>query len=538
MRRTSLIIMLTCALVAGAQAQQQTPTLHFDGNSWWAHVKVLADDNMEGRETGSEGLRKAEAYAADQLGKAGLLPAGTKGFYQPVKFVQRLIDEKNSSAALIRDGKAEPLILGEDAYFGTRVEGSDGEIAAPLIFVGNGLKVPEKNYDDLASLDLRGKIVVYLAGSPSEIPGALAAHFGSLAERWKTLRAAGVLGTIVIPNPASMDIPWSRMSLNRAHPSMDLADSEFNEISGLQISLTFNPANAEKLFAGSGYTFAEIAALGKDRKILPHFPLAVSLKARAVIQKTQLESANLVGKLTGTDPVLKTEFVVLSAHIDHIGVGEPIHGDRIYNGAMDDGSGTALLLDMAENLKAHPEKLRRSILFVIVTAEEKGLLGSKYFAAHPTVDAKSIVADINTDMFLPILPPKVLRTQGLADSDLGDRAAAIAQTFGVRAISDPEPQRNLFVRSDQYNFIRHGIPSIIMDYTADPGTPEAKVFKDWLTQRYHAPSDDINQPVDLHAAAVYEEIIRQLMIQVANADARPAWKPDSFFRRYATAGKD
>ena len=538
MRRTSLIIMLTCALVAGAQAQQQTPTLHFDGNSWWAHVKVLADDNMEGRETGSEGLRKAEAYAADQLGKAGLLPAGTKGFYQPVKFVQRLIDEKNSSAALIRDGEAEPLILGEDAYFGTRVEGSDGEIAAPLIFVGNGLKVPEKNYDDLAGLDLRGKIVVYLAGSPSAIPGALAAHFGSLAERWKTLRAAGVLGTIVIPNPASMDIPWSRMSLNRAHPSMDLADSEFNEISGLQISLTFNPANAEKLFAGSGYTFAEIAALGKDRKILPHFPLAVSLKARAVIQKTQLESANLVGKLTGTDPVLKTEFVVLSAHIDHIGVGEPIHGDRIYNGAMDDGSGTALLLDMAENLKAHPEKLRRSILFVIVTAEEKGLLGSKYFAAHPTVDAKSIVADINTDMFLPILPPKVLRTQGLADSDLGDRAAAIAQTFGVRAISDPEPQRNLFVRSDQYNFIRHGIPSIIMDYTADPGTPEAKVFKDWLTQRYHAPSDDINQPVDLHAAAVYEEIIRQLMIQVANADARPAWKPDSFFRRYATAGKD
>ncbi len=538
MRRTSLMIMMTCALAAGAQAQQQTPTLHFDGNSWWAHVKVLADDNMEGRETGSEGLRRAEAYAADQLGKAGLLPAGSKGFYQSIKFVQRQIDEKNSRAALVRDGKAEPLTLGEDAYFGTRVEGSEGEVIAPLVFIGNGLKVPEKNYDDLAGLDLRGKIVVYLAGSPAEIPGALAAHFGSLAERWKTLRAAGVLGTIVIPNPASMDIPWSRMSLNRAHPSMDLADAEFNETSGLQISLTFNPAKAEKLFAGSGHTFAEIAALGKDRKILPHFPLAISLKARAVIQKTQLESANLVAKLPGTDPVLKAEYVVLSAHIDHIGIGAPIDGDRIYNGAMDDGSGTALLLDMAENLKAHPEKLRRSVLFVIVTAEEKGLLGSKYFAAHPTVDAKSIVADINSDMFLPILPPKVLRTQGLADSDLGDRAAAIAQSFGVRAIPDPEPQRNLFVRSDQYNFIRHGIPSIIMDYTADPGTPEAKVFKDWLTQRYHAPSDDINQPVDLHAAAVYEEMIRQLMIQVANADARPAWKQDSFFRRYATAGQD
>jgi len=538
MHRTSLIVTLGCALAAAAQAQQQTPNLHFDGDSWWAHVKVLADDNMEGRETGSEGLRKAAAYAADQLAKAGLQPAGTKGFYQAIKFVQRQIDEKNSSAALVRDGKAEPLTLGEDAYFGTRVEGSKGEVTAPLVFAGNGLKVPEKNYDDLADLDLHGKIVVYLAGSPAEIPGALAAHFGSLAERWKTLRAAGVIGIIVIPNPASMDIPWSRMSLNRAHPSMDLADPEFNEIAGLKISLTFNPANAEKLFVGSGHTFAEIAALGKDRKVLPHFPLAVSLKARAVIRKTQLESANLVAKLPGTDPALKNEYVVLSAHIDHIGIGESINGDRIYNGAMDDGSGTALLLDMAENLKAHPEKLRRSVLFVIVTAEEKGLLGSKYFAAHPTLDAKSLVADINTDMFLPILPPKVLRMQGLADSDLGDRAAAIAQSFGVRAIPDPEPQRNLFVRSDQYNFIRHGIPSIIMDYTADAGTPEAKVFKDWLTQRYHAPSDDINQPVDLRAAAVYEEIIRQLMIQVANADARPAWKADSFFRRYANTGQD
>ena len=538
MHRTSLIVTLGCALAAAAQAQQQTPNLHFDGISWWAHVKVLADDNMEGRETGSEGLRKAEAYAADQLAKAGLQPAGTKGFYQAIKFVQRQIDEKNSSAALVRDGKAEPLTLGEDAYFGTRVEGSEGEVTAPLVFAGNGLKVPEKNYDDLAGLDLHGKIVVYLAGSPAEIPGALAAHFGSLAERWKTLRAAGVIGVIVIPNPASMDIPWSRMSLNRAHPSMDLADPEFNEIAGLKISLTFNPANAEKLFVGSGHTFAEIAALGKDRKVLPHFPLVVSLKARATIKQTQLESANLVAKLPGTDPVLKNEYVVLSAHIDHLGIGEPVNGDRIYNGAMDDGSGTALVLDMAENLKAHPEKLRRSILFVLVTAEEKGLLGSKYFVAHPTIETKSMVADINIDMFLPILPPKVLRTQGLDESDLGDWAAAIEKSLDVRPIPDLEPQRNLFVRSDQYNFIRYGIPAIKLDYAAEPGTPEAKVFKDWLTQRYHAPSDDINQPVDLRAAAVYEEIIRQLMIQVANADARPAWKADSFFRRYANAGQD
>ena len=240
-----------------------------------------------------------------------------------------------------------------------------------------------------------------------------------------------------------------------------------------------------------------------------------------------------MAKLQGNDPKLKNEYVVLSAHIDHIGIGEPINGDRIYNGAMDDGSGSALLLDMAVSFKEHPEKIRRSILFVFVTAEEKGLLGSKYFAAHPTVDSKSIIADINVDMFLPIVPLTVLRVQGLTDSDLGDRAREIAQAHGVRVQPDPEPLRNLFIRSDQYNFVRHGIPALIMDVGFDPGSPEQKTFKDWLTNRYHAPSDDVDQPVDLSAAALYEEIVRDLLITVANADGRPRWKPDSFFRRYA-----
>jgi len=535
MRRTLALSSATLVLALAADSQQPARKLHFDGATWWSHVKVLADDNMEGRETGSEGLRRAETYAVEQLSKSGVIPAGTDGFYQTVKFVQRQIVERDSYAFLVQSGRADPIALGDDAYFGTRVEGTPDEVIAPLVFIGNGLRVPERNIDDIAGLDLNGKVVVYLAGSPAEVPGALAAHYGSLAERWKILQAAGAIGTITLPNPASMDIPWSRMSLNRAHPSMDLADPEFNEIAGLKLSLIFNPASAERLFDGTSHTFAEIAALGRDRKPLPHFALAVSLRARATIKVSHLESSNLVGKLPGTDPALKNEYVLLSAHIDHIGIGEPINGDRIYNGAMDDGSGSALLLDMAANLKAHPEKLRRSILFLFVTAEEKGLLGSKYFAAHPTVDIKAIVADINVDMFLPIVPLKVLRAQGLADSDLGDRVTSIAAGFGVKVIPDPEPQRNLFVRSDQYNFIRHGIPSIILDITAEPGTPEAKIFKDWLTERYHAPSDDINQPVDLGAAALYEEIIRQLLIVTANADARPQWKPDSFFRRYASA---
>jgi Zn-dependent M28 family amino/carboxypeptidase len=513
--------------LASAQANP-----YFDGKTWWEHVKFLADDRLEGRDTGSTGEREAQKYAVEQLKRAGAEPAGVDGFYQPVKFVSRQIVEQDSSLALVRDGKREPLVLGEDAIISTRVMPAP-EVEAPLVFAGYGLRIPEKNYDDFAGLEVRGKIVVILSGSPAEIPGPLASTYQTAAERYKTLRALGAVGVISVPNPASMDIPWSRMSLNRAHASMDLDYPEFNETEGAKIAATINPASAEKLFVGSGHTFAELAALGKDRNPLPHFPLTIALAAKTHIDVKKVESANIVAKLPGSDPQLKDEYVVLSAHLDHVGIGEPINGDRIYNGAMDNGSGSALVLDEASSFQAHPAKLRRSILLVLVTAEEKGLLGSKYFAAHPTVPEKSIVADVNVDMFLPIVPLKVLTVQGLAESDLGDRAREVAEKDGVEVQADPEPLRNIFIRSDQYNFIRHGIPSVMMDVGWTPGSPEQKIFKDWLTNRYHAPSDDTNQPVDLATAAKYEEIVRGLLLNVSDDKHRPEWKPDSFFRRYA-----
>jgi Zn-dependent M28 family amino/carboxypeptidase len=510
----------------------QVPTeRHFDGKTWWQHIKVLADDSMEGRETGSEGLRKAEAYVVEQLTKSRAQPAGTEGFYQPVKFIARQIVEKDSAIALIRHGAEEPLTLGEDAYFNTRVDLVPDEIVAPLVFVGYGLKIPEKNYDDLAGLDLKGTIAVILSGFPEDIPTALAAHYQWVGERWKVFREAGAIGIITIPNPASMDIPWSRMSLNRVHLQMDLADSEFHELAGQKIALAFNPERAEKLFAGSGHTFQGLAELARDRKPLPRFPLQVSFKSRAHVQTQEVMSSNVVAKLPGSDPKLRNEYVILSAHIDHLGIGEPINGDRIYNGAMDNGSGCALLLDMAASLQQ--EKSRRSILLVFVTAEEKGLLGSKFFAAHPTVDPTSIVADFNVDMFLPIVPLTVLKVKGLAESDLGDQATQVARSLNVRVLPDLQPLRNSFIRSDQYSFVRHGIPSLNMEIGFDPGSPEQTIFKNWLTRNYHAPSDDTNQVINLSAVALYEEIMRRLLISVANADARPQWKADSFFRRYA-----
>jgi Zn-dependent M28 family amino/carboxypeptidase len=517
---------------------QSAPKNTFDGKTWWDHVKVLADDNMEGRDTGSPGLRKAEAYVVDQLKKSGVQPAGKHGYYQPVKFESRQIIEKDSSAVLIRDGKVEPLTLGDDIIFNTRIDLAP-EVEAPLVFVGYGLTVPERNYDDLAGLDVKGKVVVILSGSPAEVPGPLASHYQTAAERWKALRTAGAIGAISIPNPASMDVPWARIALNRAHPSMELSDPAFDETAGEKLSMTVNPAKADMFFAGTGHTFAELAALGKDRRPLPHLSLPISIRTKAKLEKRTIESANIIATLPGSDPVLKNEYVVLSAHIDHVGIGEPINGDRIYNGAMDNASGSAVLLDVAASLKKSPEKLKRSLLFVFVTGEEKGLLGSKYFTQYPTVDTRSMVADINIDMFLPIIPLKTLVVFGLAESDLGDLARDVAQSRGVQVEPDPEPQRNLFIRSDQYNFIRRGIPALAMGVAPDPNSPEQKqIFKDWLTNRYHAPSDDLAQPIDFPAAAQYEEIIRSLMIKVANDAQRPEWKPDTFFRRYAQAGSN
>jgi len=525
-------LVLFSSLVLGIAAFAQTAT-HFDGKTWGGYIKVLAADNLEGRETGSKGLRKAESYVVSQLKQAGLEPAGSDGFYQPVKFRTRQLIEKDSSLALIHDGKAEPLVLGEDADLGTRIDLAP-EVQAPLAFAGYGLTIPEQNYDDLAGLDLNGKVAVIVTGSPSDIPGALSAHYQSAAQRWKAFSKAGAIGIISISNPASMDIPWSRIALNRTHVSMTLADPHFDDTEGQKLSVMFNPAHAGQLFAGSGHSFDEIVSLARERKQLPRFPLAVSVKATTRMETKTVQSANIVARLPGSDPELKNEYVVLSAHIDHIGIGEPINGDRIYNGAMDNASGSAVLMDVAASLKKSGDRLKRSLLFVFVTGEEKGLLGSRYFTAYPTVDPKSMVADINVDMFLPIVPLKRLTVLGLGESDLGDEARQIADAHGIVAQADLQPERNLFIRSDQYNFIRHGIPSLAMGVAPEPGNAEqAKIFRDWLTQRYHAPSDDLNQPVDLSAAALYEEVIRGLMISVADSSQRPQWKPDSFFRRYA-----
>jgi hypothetical protein len=520
---------VAAALFAAAIFASDVPS---EGQRWWSHIVFLADDKLEGRNTGSEGYRKAAVYVAGEYERAGLKPAGTSGYFQPVKFQSREIVEEHSSVALERDGKAEPLTLGEDAAISMRVDPAE-RIEAPLVFVGYGLTVPEENYDDLAGLDLHGKIVVYVSGGPSSIPGPLSSHYQSAGERGKFLQRAGVVATCGMLNPISMDVPWSRMALARFQPAMSLDYPELSESFGQKISVVINPAHLDKWLAGSGHSAEEILALAKERKPLPKFELNAKLIATVRVRRSAVESPNVVAILPGSDPQLKDEYVVLSAHLDHLGVGRPINGDSIYNGAMDDASGVATLLDIAERLQAAKPKLRRSLLFVTVAGEEKGLLGSKYFAAHPTVKPEQMVADLNFDMFLPLFPLRILTVYGLDESDLAKQVRAAAEPMGVRIQADQEPQRNLFIRSDQYSFIRQGVPALTFKVGYEKGAPEEAIAKQWLQERYHAPSDDIHQPVDLKCAADFDKLMLAVAEAVANQTARPHWNTDSFFRRFA-----
>jgi hypothetical protein len=524
----ALLISLALTLAADAAV---TPGTDWNalGKLWWSHVQFLADDSLEGRGTGSPGFEKAANYMAEQFRAAGLKPAGTNGYRQAIDFQVLSIDESRCSLDLLHDGNKQPVKLGDDAVLGVSSHAAEN-VEAETVFIGYGLTVPELHYDDLAGQEVKGKIVVFITGGPADMPGPVKAHYQSGEERRKALAKAGVVGAIAIPNPKSAEVPWSRIAAARFQPRMELSDPGEGVLPSLPVSITFNPARAEMLFAGSGHTFEEVLAALNGDKPVPHFPLAVKVHARVGMTRSQAKSENIVGVLPGSDPLLKNEYVVVSAHLDHLGIGEPVHGDRIYNGAMDDASGDASLIEIARTMKdARP---KRSILFLSVTGEEKGELGSEYFAAHPTVSGL-IVADINMDMYLPLFPLKYLEVQGLGESTLGDDVRVVASEAGVQIQADKEPEHNRFIRSDQYSFIKKGVPALAFKFGWVSGSPEEKTFKAWYAERYHGPSDDLSQPVDLAAAAQFNAILEKLALRVANADQRPEWKQDSFFRRFA-----
>jgi len=506
-----------------------------EGRRWWSDIKFLASNDLRGRMTGSVGYQEAAGYVAERFKKEGLKSAGTVGFFQPVRFESYEIDEARSSLEIVNGGKSTLLKLGHEAILRPAAD-SASKIDAAAVFVGYGMSVPEAHYDDLAGMDLRGKIAVFLTGGPSTIKDPLRAHEESMGERWKALKAAGAIGIAVIPNPSEQEIPWERIAANRQRPSLELADAALRRDQGIQIDMTINPSDADEFLAGSGHTMAEIIAAAKAKKPLPHFPLAVKIRATIVVNKSPKESPNVAGVLEGSDPVLKKEYVIVSAHLDHLGVGAAVNGDDIYNGAMDNASGVAALVQIARDFRESGTKPKRSVMFLAICGEEEGELGSWYFANHPSVPAKNIIADVNMDMFLPLFPLKYLQVQGLDESTLGDDIRAVGKADGIDVIEDEQPSANRFIRSDQYSFIQRGVPALAFKFGYVKGSPQERIFNDWVHTRYHEPSDDINQkPVNQEAAGKFCHMLFLLADRVADDAARPAWEPTSFFRRFAKA---
>ena len=492
---------------------------------WWQHVTALAHDSMRGRYTGSADYLKAAQYVARQFEAAGLEPAGTNGFFQAVHLTNVSLVSEQSGIVLVNGAALDTLRLGADATIGVspalapRVDG-------PMVFVGYGLHLPGY-YDELSKVDVRGKVAVYLNRMPAGLNATMLAHGRS--SRNDELHRLGAIAEVAIADPPASGrgavAPGGGAGGRGARPTLKLAEDP----AAGGIAITVQAAAAEQLFAGSGHTVAEMRALDSAQKPLPTVPLKPALRAWSQISTSPVDAPNVVGVLRGQDPSLRDEYLIVSAHLDHLAVGRPLNGDSIFNGAMDNASGSATLIETARAFHDQSVRPRRSIIFIAVTGEEEGELGSMFFALHPTVPVGRIVADLNTDMWLPLIPLKGVFAYGWDESDLGKDLETVLKKRGLTNFADPEPEQARFVRSDQYSFIKRGIPSMAFKTGYPPSSPEMKIAVDWRTANYHKVSDDLDQPIDFQCVTDFSAMYVDIVRAVADRPTRPAWYPQSVF---------
>ena len=469
-----------------------------------AVMRFLADDLLEGRGTGTRGHEIAARYVASEFEQMGLEPAGDSGtYYQKVSLRSIRIDEEHTSLSILRTGEEQGLIFGQDFVPLGDPGRTETLVGAPLVFVGYGITAPEEGYDDYAGIDAKGKIIACLFGAPTKFETAIRAHYGSGQTKAATASGHGAVGIILLSSP----------DLEQAYPFKDrVQDLKFPDMRWLNPQgepndyhpelrgrAVLSPEATGKIFESSGRSPEEIYAAANAGK-----PASISLKVSVKIQVTskfeELKSPNVVGRLEGSDPKLKNEYVVYSAHLDHLGIGEPVNGDAIYNGAMDNASGSATLLEIARAYSGMNPRPRRSLVFVFVTGEELGLLGSDYFAHYPTVAKNSLVADLNVDGNMGLLYPIAdVTARGGEHSSLNQAAREAANRLGIDLSPDPHPEQMFFIRSDQYSFVKQGIPSLFFgvgEKSTDPNVKPSAIKAGWIKNYYHKPQDDMNQKMD------------------------------------------
>lgn len=501
-----------------------------------AHMTFLADDLLEGRRPGTPGYDVAANYVASQFQQLGLAPAGDDGgYFQNVVLRQTRTVDGTAGLAFIRNGAARNIDDPDSFIVFGNPSSPRTEVSAPVVFAGFGVTAPELGHDDYAGLDVTGRIVAVLNNAPSRFPGDQRAFYSSTRGKLDTAAALGAIGVIVIHGPADeIKQPWQRVLEARERPSMRWLDAS-GEPQGIAPEILgaamINTDVAALLFVDAPTGLEEIfetAVEGAPRG----FALDVTARIEGESLHNETLSPNVIARLQGSDPELADEYVVFSAHLDHLGVADSGDGDRIYNGAYDNASGTAFMLEVARSLVSNGDRPRRSILFVGTTAEESGLLGADRFASNPTVPVDAIVANINLDMLHMTHPLHDIIAFGAEHSSLGGNVETAASALGLEVSPDPFPDLSVFIRADHYSFVRQGIPAISLFpgfVTGDPNVDGAKLFGDWMAKNYHKPSDDMTQTFDYEVGVTFVKLYALIGLDIANADDRPTWNAGDFF---------
>jgi hypothetical protein len=497
-----------------------------------AHVQVLGHDSLEGRGTGTRGYDRAARYVVGQFERLGLEPAGTRGYLQPV----RLRRARADSASVVLEGSEgrHELVPVRDFIGIPHLVQAKAEARAPVVFVGFGVTAPDRGHDDYRGIDARGKIVAVLTGGPPSFPATERAHYSTTREKAGNAARHGAVAMLIV-RTRDYPQPWIRQVRQSRNGSMrwlEADGSPYGVFPAIRAVAALSDSGAMKLFENARQPWSAVldaAAQGSP----PAFDLPLTASMRVATTHEEIESPNLAALLRGSDPALQREVVVVTAHLDHLGIGEPIRGDSIYNGVWDNASGTAAMLEIARALAASSERPKRSVLFLAVTGEEMGLLGSDYFAEHPTVPIERIVANVNLDGLAIFYPLREVVAHGAAHSTLEETAQRAAERLGLAVVPDPIPAEVVFVRSDQYSFVLRGVPSIFYfsGLRSAPGVDAPAIFQEWFTQRYHTPFDDLTQPRDLEAGAAHAMLALLTTLDIANTAERPAWKSGDFFGR-------
>lgn len=532
------LIVLILALCAGlAAADGETDRLLQERLK--AHIEFLAADEMRGRQPGTEGYDIAAHYVASQFRQLGLVPAGSEdSYYQQVPLRRALLEEGSAAMRLVRGDEKRDFIFVEEFYRGASKAATESNVTAQMVFAGYGIHAPELEYSDFENLNVEGKIVVTLGGQPLHFPSEEGAHFSSGREKARALVEHGAIGWITVYTPRNEKrFAWERVRDVVGMPAMGWLKADgtpFASFEQLKGSATVHFTPAAALFEGSSHTLESLLDIDQHGEGLPVFPLKGSLTLRQKSSHESIQSPNVAGLLPGSDPLLNTEHLVYTAHLDHIG---ELHGeghlDAINNGAMDNASGVSVMLETARLFSESPAP-RRSILFVAVTAEEKGLVGSEYFARNPTVPIESMVGAINLDMPVLLYEFGDVIAFGAEHSSLGDSVSQAAGDFGIALTPDPFPEQNIFVRSDHYRFVQQGVPAVFLvtGPTALDGEQDTKsIFEGFLKDHYHKPSDDLSQPLNYRAAATFTRINTRVGEIVANQSEKPTWHEGDFFGR-------